>query len=77
MSNEQILSELRGRKYTINVETRGNTKYVSLNSSTAIEGYTLPRNYSLEFSDYEIQLDCVSEMLNWSGLRVIETLNYR
>jgi len=78
MKNEQILAELRDRGYTINVKIIDDSKCVTLNSTTAVESYQLPRRYSVEdYTDYEVQLDCVSDMLSWSGLRVIETLDYR
>lgn len=77
MTKEDILAELNVRGYTITPIISGDTIHVILNSTTGIEPYTLPRSYSLAYTLYEVQLDCVTDMLSWSGLRVKETLEYR
>ena len=76
MDKNQILLELNLLGYSIDINTVGESKHVMLHSTTAVEDYKLPRCYSLEYSNYEIKIDCIKDILNWSGLRVVEKLDY-
>ena len=75
MSNKRILMELYNLGYTIAVKTTNDSKVVTLKSQTSYS-YTLPRSYSLEYTDDEVRLDCVPDILNWSGLKVQEILTH-
>ena len=75
-AEEALLDMLHSRGYTIVIELKDNSKYVTFKGKYSAESYTNPTCYSTKFTDHEIKLDCVYKLLQWTGLRVISTLDY-
>lgn len=74
---EELLHLLIKRGYKISIINKdSDTQMAIFNHSTAKAPYIVTRIYSNEFMHYEIKLDCVYDLLRWSGLRVIYTLDY-
>ena len=77
MRKERLLQDLEKAGYDITLETKGTTVFVTLNSKTAEEPYTLLHQYNSEdFTNYEIKLDTVYDLLEWSGMRHKRILTY-
>ena len=77
MSKEQILQDITAFGYTINIELKDVTKYVTFNGRYTQEDYTLPKSYSEEYTDHEVKLDCVYDLMRWAGLHYETKLTYK
>lgn len=77
MDPHEILSEAEAMGYSIDIETIEDTHHVTLNSTTAIEGYTLPTCWSTAFTPQEVRLECIFELMRWANLTVKQTLTYK
>lgn len=81
MKKETMLAELADRGYVIELQPYqldGRPKARVLFRSTTYSGsYECPRVYPMdEWTPDEVRLDCVDELLQWAGMRVVETLEY-
>lgn len=76
MSNKELLSMLEKHGYEIIIEKKENTKYVKFNGKYSKEPYIVSHQYSDEFSDYDIKLHLVFDLLKWTGMKIQYTLTH-
>ena len=76
LSKEALLRMLYDRGYTITIETKEDTKYITFLGKHSLHPHKLSRAYSTEFTDDEVRRDVVYELLKWTGLKVKLTLEY-
>jgi hypothetical protein len=55
----------------------GESKTVTFHSRVSTEPHKLPRLYAKDWTDNSIINDCVQDLLRWSGMRVVATLEYK
>ena len=76
ISKKELLALLYSNGYEIVITTIKDIKLVVFKHQTAVSDYKAPHSYSLSFTQEEIELDCVYDLLKWSGLKVKYTLDY-
>lgn len=74
--NQDLLELLYARGYTIDIITRKDSQFVHFNHQTALYVKVLPYSYDYTFTHEQIRLDCVYDLLKWTGLKVKYTLDY-
>lgn len=76
ISKQELLDLLYARGYTIDIITKDGSQFVHFNHQTALYVEVLPHSYDYTVIPEEIRLDCVHDLLKWSGLQVKYTLDY-
>ena len=74
MNREEILHELKERGYRFTITEKDNNKNVEFIGKYSLEPYKVKHSYSTEYTNYEIELDLVYDLLRWSGYTIKETL---
>lgn len=76
LSKNDLLSLLRNHEYSINIETINNSKHVTFVGKHSLHQCKVSHSYSTEFTNREIELDVVEDLLKWSGLKPKIVLDY-
>lgn len=73
---EELLSLLYERGYSIHIEIKNKSKFITFNGTHSKEPYINAHSYSLEWTNEEIKRDVVYSLLKWTGLKIKYTLDY-
>lgn len=78
VSNDELYNLLLGRGYRIIVDSTSpsTTKSVVLTNMHSSAALVLTRTYNPDWTRKAIIEDCLDDLLKWSGLRLIATLDY-
>ncbi len=76
LSKSDLLGLLRNRGYSINIETINNSKHVTFVGKHSLHPCKVSHLYSTEFTNREIELDVVYDLLKWTGLKPKIVLDY-
>lgn len=76
ISKIELLYLLETRGYEIRIELINDSKFVTFYHRHAVQPYKVNHSYSTDFTDEEIKLDLVWDLLEWTGLRIGYTLEY-
>lgn len=76
ITKEELLDLLYQRGYSIDIEVKNNSKYITFNGKHTKEPYKNTHIYSLEWTDEQIKRDVVYQLLRWTGLKIKYTLDY-
>lgn len=74
--DSHLLKLLKDRGYAMQIIQKENSKHVSFTHPHAKENYHNACCYAADWSEGEIEMDCVKDLLAWSGLKVKFTLDY-
>lgn len=76
LSKNDLLSLLRNHGYSINIETINNSKHVTFVGKHSLHPCKVSHLYSTEFTNREIELDVVYDLLKWTGFKLKIVLDY-
>ena len=76
LSKSDLLGLLRNHGYSINIEIIDNSKRVSFVGKHSLHQHKISHSYSLEFTNREIELCVVDDLLKWTGLKPKIVLDY-
>lgn len=76
LSKSDLLGLLRNHGYSINIEIIDNSKRVSFVGKHSLHPQKISHSYSLEFTNREIELCVVDDLLKWTGLKPKIVLDY-
>jgi len=67
-----MLLKMENLGYSISIRNEQEAKRVIFNGKYITEPYTHPTRYSYEYTDEEIRLDLIDELMSWAGYCVRE-----
>lgn len=76
LSKSDLLNLLRNHGYNINIEIIDNSKKVTFIGKHSLHPCKVSHSYSTEFTNREIELDVVDDLLKWTGLKPKIVLDY-
>ena len=76
MSRAELLYELEKRGYIAKITLNAGCKDVTFTGMYS-EPHTLKKCYPIDCTDWEIRLDTATELMNWAGLYIKETLEVK
>ena len=74
MEKEQKLSTMESKGYSINITLDGESKKVDFTGMFSREPYQVKHCYDKSWTDYEIRLDLIDDLIRWAGYRIVERL---
>ena len=76
-SKIQMLYDIEQLGYSISIEKKNNTCYVTFSGKHSLHDYKLPHTYGLDYTNQEIKKDCVNQLIEWAGLYYETKLTYK
>lgn len=78
VTNSELWHMLQSRGYEIKISEPGETgsRSVTFDSKFAVNDYTIGTTFGPSYSDWEIIMDVLPQLLRWSGLHLKAVLDY-